>query len=85
YGFILNGGVVDWKSAKQSTTSMSSIEAKYIATVEASMEAVWVRKFIDGLGEFMSSNKSHMEMLCDNELALAIASDPEILKGSKHF
>nr|GEV93986.1 hypothetical protein [Tanacetum cinerariifolium] len=26
-----------------------------------------------------------MEMLCDNELALAIASDPEILKGSKHF
>ncbi|GJU98534.1 retrotransposon protein, putative, ty1-copia subclass [Tanacetum coccineum] len=30
YVFILNGRVVDCKSAKQSTTAMSSIEAKYI-------------------------------------------------------
>ncbi|GKD46830.1 retrotransposon protein, putative, ty1-copia subclass [Tanacetum coccineum] len=40
---------VDWKSAKQSTTAMSSTEAEYIAAAEASMEAVWMRKFIDGL------------------------------------
>ncbi|GJS42055.1 hypothetical protein Tco_0567098 [Tanacetum coccineum] len=31
---------VDWKSAKQSTTAMSSTEAEYIAAAEASMEAV---------------------------------------------
>ncbi|GJU53720.1 retrotransposon protein, putative, ty1-copia subclass, partial [Tanacetum coccineum] len=40
YVFILNGGAVDWKSAKQSTTIMSFTEAGYIATAEASMEAV---------------------------------------------
>nr|GEW74026.1 hypothetical protein [Tanacetum cinerariifolium] len=85
YVFILNGGVVDWKSVKQSTTDMSSTKAKYIAAVEASMEAVWIRKFIDVLGGVMPSNKRSMEMLCDNELALAIASDPGILKGSRHF
>ncbi|GKF37368.1 hypothetical protein Tco_0114126, partial [Tanacetum coccineum] len=28
--FVLNGGAVDWKSAKQSTTAMSSTEAGYI-------------------------------------------------------
>nr|GFA16417.1 retrotransposon protein, putative, Ty1-copia subclass [Tanacetum cinerariifolium] len=39
YVFVLNGGAMDWKSAKQSTT-MSSTEAEYIAAAEASMEAV---------------------------------------------
>ncbi|GJZ31777.1 retrotransposon protein, putative, ty1-copia subclass, partial [Tanacetum coccineum] len=35
YVFILNGGAMDWKSAKQSTTAMSSTEAEYIAAAEA--------------------------------------------------
>ncbi|GKC77785.1 hypothetical protein Tco_1128559 [Tanacetum coccineum] len=56
---------------------MSSTEAEYINAVEASMEAVWMRKFIDGLGGVMPSNKIPMEMLCDNEPAIAIADDPD--------
>nr|GEX40873.1 retrotransposon protein, putative, Ty1-copia subclass [Tanacetum cinerariifolium] len=40
YVFILNGGAVDWKSFKQSTTAMSAIEAEYIAASEAAMKAV---------------------------------------------
>ncbi|GJZ33972.1 retrotransposon protein, putative, ty1-copia subclass, partial [Tanacetum coccineum] len=51
---------VDWKSAKQSTTAMSSIEVKYIAATKSSIEAVWMRKFIDGLGGVMPSNKRPM-------------------------
>ncbi|GJT31806.1 hypothetical protein Tco_0922225 [Tanacetum coccineum] len=31
------------------------------------------------------SNKRPMEMLCDNEPAIAIANDPGILKGARHF
>ncbi|GJW34504.1 hypothetical protein Tco_0054536 [Tanacetum coccineum] len=50
YFFVLNGGAVDWKSSKQSTTAMSAIEAEYIGASEAAMEAVWIRKFISGLG-----------------------------------
>ncbi|GJY69449.1 hypothetical protein Tco_0472431 [Tanacetum coccineum] len=46
YVFILNGGTMDWKSSKQSTTAMSAIEAKYISASEAAMEAVWIRTFI---------------------------------------
>ncbi|GJY52276.1 hypothetical protein Tco_0443123 [Tanacetum coccineum] len=76
---------VDWKSAKQSTTAISSTEAEYIAAVETSMEAIWMRKFIDGLGGVVPSNKRPMEMLCDNEPAIAIVADPGILKGAKHF
>ncbi|GJX19693.1 retrotransposon protein, putative, ty1-copia subclass [Tanacetum coccineum] len=50
YVFVLNGGAIDWKSSKQSTTAMSAIEAKYIAASEAAMEYVWIRNFISGLG-----------------------------------
>ncbi|GJZ07562.1 retrovirus-related pol polyprotein from transposon TNT 1-94 [Tanacetum coccineum] len=85
YVFVLNGGAVDWKSAKQSTTALYSTEAEYIAAAEASMEAVWMSKFIDGRRGVMSSNKRPMEMLCDNKPALAIASDPKILKEARHF
>ncbi|GJX88139.1 retrotransposon protein, putative, ty1-copia subclass [Tanacetum coccineum] len=73
------------KSAKQSTTAMSLTKAEYIAVVEASMEAVWMRKLIDGLGYVMPSNKRPIEMLCDNEPAIAITDDPRILKGARHF
>ncbi|GKB63977.1 retrotransposon protein, putative, ty1-copia subclass [Tanacetum coccineum] len=73
------------ESAKQSTTAMSSTEVEYITAAEASMEAVWMRKFIDGLGSVVPSNKRLMEMLCDNEPAIAMANDPEILKGARNF
>ncbi|GJV57570.1 putative RNA-directed DNA polymerase [Tanacetum coccineum] len=49
YVFILNGGAVNWKNSKQSTTAMSATEAEYIAASEAAMKAVWIRKFISGL------------------------------------
>nr|GEW35707.1 hypothetical protein [Tanacetum cinerariifolium] len=73
------------KSAKQSTIAMSSIEAEYIAASKALMEAVWMRKFIDRLGNVMPTNKRHMEILCDNMLAIAIAIDPVIMKGARHY
>nr|GEV45710.1 hypothetical protein [Tanacetum cinerariifolium] len=49
YVFVLNGGIVDWKSAKQSIFATSPTEAEYIASFDASNEAVRVRKFISGL------------------------------------
>nr|GEU46933.1 reverse transcriptase domain-containing protein [Tanacetum cinerariifolium] len=52
--FILNGGAVDWKSSKQSTSAMSATEAKYIATSKTRMEAVWIRKFISGHENFFN-------------------------------
>nr|GEV17669.1 hypothetical protein [Tanacetum cinerariifolium] len=57
YVFVLNGGAVDWKSAKQSTIAMSSTEVEYIVASKAAMETVWMRKFIDGLGSVVPTNK----------------------------
>ncbi|GKB68814.1 serine/threonine-protein kinase D6PK-like protein, partial [Tanacetum coccineum] len=39
YVFVLNGGTIDWKSAKQSIFATSTAEAEYIAAFDASKEA----------------------------------------------
>ncbi|GJX16291.1 retrotransposon protein, putative, ty1-copia subclass [Tanacetum coccineum] len=84
YVFILNGGAVDWKSSKQSTTAMSAIEAEYIVASEAAMEAVWIRKFISGLGIVPKINKP-IRMFCDNSAALYFANEPGVQKGARHY
>ncbi|GJY29152.1 retrotransposon protein, putative, ty1-copia subclass [Tanacetum coccineum] len=75
YVFVLNGGAVDWKSSKQSTTPLSATEAEYIAASEAAMEAVWIRKFISGLGIVPTINEP-IKMFCNNSVALLIANEP---------
>ncbi|GJT28499.1 retrotransposon protein, putative, ty1-copia subclass [Tanacetum coccineum] len=80
YVFILNGGAVDWKSSKQSTTAMSATEAEYIAA----MEAVWIRKFISGLGIVPTINEP-IKMFCDNSAALHFANEPGVQRGARHY
>nr|GEX54414.1 putative retrotransposon protein [Tanacetum cinerariifolium] len=84
YVFVLNGGAVDWKSAKQSIFATSSAKAEYIAAFDASMEAVWVRKFISGLG-VVPTIEEPISMYCDNTEAITIANKPRITKGARHF
>nr|GEW26553.1 hypothetical protein [Tanacetum cinerariifolium] len=83
YVFILNECAVDWKSTKQSIFATSSIYAKYIATFDASKEAVWIRKFISRLG-VVPTIKKHINMYC-NTGAIAIAKYHRVTKGARHF
>ena len=84
YVFVLNGGAVDWRSKKQSTLAMSAAESEYIAASEAAMEAVWIRKFVSGLGVVPSIQRP-MKMYCDNSAAIIFANEPGIMKGTRHF
>ncbi|GKB82442.1 retrotransposon protein, putative, ty1-copia subclass [Tanacetum coccineum] len=84
YVFILNGGVIDWKSTKQSIFATSFAEAEYIATYDASKEAVWVRKFIYGLG-VVPIIKEPINMYCANTGAITIANESGITKCARHF
>ncbi|GJX54256.1 retrotransposon protein, putative, ty1-copia subclass [Tanacetum coccineum] len=54
-------------------------EAEYIAAFDASKEAVWVRKFISGLGIVPTIEKP-INMYCDNTRAIAIANESGITK-----
>ncbi|GJV27244.1 hypothetical protein Tco_1383692 [Tanacetum coccineum] len=84
YVFVLNGGAVDWKSSMQSTTAMSATESEYIAASEAAMEAVWIRKFISGLGIVPTINEP-LNMYCDNPVAVHYANEPGVQKGARHY
>ncbi|GKA96270.1 retrotransposon protein, putative, ty1-copia subclass, partial [Tanacetum coccineum] len=84
YVFVLNGGVVDWKSVKQIIFATSSVEAEYIAAYDASKEAVWVWKFISGLG-IVPIIKEPINMYCDNTGAITIANESGVTKGARHF
>ncbi|GJY73607.1 hypothetical protein Tco_0478038 [Tanacetum coccineum] len=59
-------------------------EAEYIAGSQAAMEAVWISKFIDGLG-VVSTNKEPMEMYYDNYGALIIANEHGVQRCAKHY
>nr|GEZ66155.1 hypothetical protein [Tanacetum cinerariifolium] len=84
YVFILNSGAVDWKSATQSIFATSSAEAEYIAAYDASKEAVWVRKFIYGLG-VVPTIEDPISMYCDNTGAITIANESGITKAARNF
>ncbi|GJT25666.1 hypothetical protein Tco_0895603 [Tanacetum coccineum] len=84
YVFVLNGGVVDWKSTKQSIFATSSTDARYIAAFDALKEAVWICKFISGLG-VIPTVEEPISMYCDNTRAIAIAKDHGVTKGARHF
>nr|GEY78243.1 retrovirus-related Pol polyprotein from transposon TNT 1-94 [Tanacetum cinerariifolium] len=71
-------------SVKKSIFATSSIEAEYIAAFDASKEAVWVRKFISGIGVVLIIEEP-ISMYCDNTRAIAIANESGITKGARHF
>ncbi|KAK8597087.1 hypothetical protein V6N12_065563 [Hibiscus sabdariffa] len=82
--FCLNGGAVSWKSSKQDTVADSTTEAEYIAASEAAKEAVWIKKFITGLGVIPSISDA-VDLYCDNNGAIAQAKEPRSHQRSKHI
>ncbi|GJR27043.1 retrotransposon protein, putative, ty1-copia subclass [Tanacetum coccineum] len=67
--------------APASTTQVFATEAEYIIASEAAMEAVWIRKFISGLGIVPTINEP-INMFCDNSAALLIANELGFRKAS---
>nr|GEZ02196.1 hypothetical protein [Tanacetum cinerariifolium]GEZ03988.1 hypothetical protein [Tanacetum cinerariifolium] len=72
------------ESTKQSIFATLYEEAKYIAASDASKEAVWVRKFIVGLG-VVPTIQEPIKMYCDNTRAITIANESGITKGARHY
>ncbi|GKC06014.1 hypothetical protein Tco_0997624 [Tanacetum coccineum] len=56
----------------------------YIAASKVEMKAVWIRKFILGLGIVPTINEP-IKMFCDNSAALLIANKPGVQMGARHY
>ena len=75
---------MSWRSSKQDTVADSTIEAEYIAASEAAKEAVWIKKFVTGLG-VIPSISNPIDLYCDNNGAIAQAKEPRSYQQSKHI
>lgn len=84
YIFMLAGGAVSWKSAKQSLVASSTMEAEFIACFLASNQAMWLRNFVTGL-RIVETIQSPIKIYCDNNSAVLYSNNNRSSTKSKHI
>ena len=72
---------MSWKSKKQPTVARSLAEAEYRAMANVASEVDWLVKLVQDFGISVGSVK----LLCDNQAALHIASNPTFHERTKHI
>jgi hypothetical protein len=80
--FSLGSSMISWKSRKQSTIALSTVEAKYIAACSASCEAIWLRKLLTGLFDLEMRATA---ILCDNQSCIKMTENHVFHDRSKHI
>ena len=79
---FLGSSPISWSSKKQSTVSRFSTEAEYHALASTAAELAWLRTLFKDLKLFLP----HIPVLwCDNNSALAMASNPVFHSRTKHI
>ena len=84
YLFLLADGAVSWKSGKQSVIATSTMEAEFVACFEATVQSLWLRNFVDGLG-IVGTIAKPMRIYCDNAAAVFFSKNDRYSKGAKHM
>jgi hypothetical protein len=84
YIFFMAGGAVSWRSAKQTLTATSTMEAEFVSCFEATSHGVWLKSFISGL-RIMDSIHGPLRMFCDNSAAVFMAKNNKSGSRSKHI
>jgi len=82
FAFDVGGGVISWSSKKQPTIAMSSVEAKYIASANATKEVVWLRMLLQELD--LPQTKATI-IHADNQGSIALAHNPVSHSRAKHI
>jgi hypothetical protein len=82
YCFLLAGGPISWSSKLQRSTSTSTTEAEYIALGNAAKEAVWIHRFLE---QIYFPSASPVQVLGDNQAAIALVKNPEFHARTKHL
>jgi hypothetical protein len=82
YAFLIDGGAVSWSSKKQEIVSLSTTESKYVAAAHATKEVLWLKSLISQIFESLTLP---IDMLCDNQSAIALSQDYQYHARSKHI
>uniref|UniRef100_A0A2N9FGB3 Retrovirus-related Pol polyprotein from transposon TNT 1-94 n=1 Tax=Fagus sylvatica TaxID=28930 RepID=A0A2N9FGB3_FAGSY len=84
YIFLMASGAVSWRSAKQTLTATSTMEAEFVSCFEATSHGVWLKSFISGL-RIMDSISRPLRIYCDNSVAIFMAKNNKSGSRSKHI
>ena len=83
YIFTLFGGPVAWRSKRQQTVALSTMEAEYMASTEAARQAIWIRQLLEDLGFGLGS--APLPIFNDNNGAISLAKDNVHHERAKHI
>ena len=72
---------MSWISKMKKVVALSTIEAEYVATTEASKEMIWFHRFMEGLGKKQKNNR----LYSDNESAINFAKNSSFHSNIKHM
>uniref|UniRef100_A0A5S6QG42 Retrovirus-related Pol polyprotein from transposon TNT 1-94 n=1 Tax=Trichuris muris TaxID=70415 RepID=A0A5S6QG42_TRIMR len=84
YIVFLHGSPIAWRSNKQTSIALSTMEAEYIAVSDCTRELTWMKEFIERLdiGQVLSKPIS---IMCDSQAAIAHANNCTDKSRTKHI
>ena len=81
---MLAGGVVSQRSAKQTLTTTSTMEAEFVSCFEATSHGVWLKSFISRL-RVVDSISRPLRIYCENSAAIFKAKNNKSTSRNKHL
>jgi hypothetical protein len=81
YVLTIGGTTVSWISKLQKVVALSTTEAEYVATTEASKEMIWLQRFMEELRKKQENSKLYY----DNESAIHLAKNSTFHSKTKHI
>jgi len=80
---MMVGGAISWSSKRQLVIILSTTNAKYMTSTQATKEAIWLIKLMKELG-YMKEKKA-MVIQCDNQGAISLMKNPTQHARTKHI
>jgi len=81
---MMAGGAISWKSVKQTLTTTSTMETKFVSCFEAISYGVWLKCFIFEL-KIIDTISRPLRIFCDNSIVVFMSKNNKSGSRSKHI
>ena len=82
YCVFIGSKLISYKSRNQDVVARSSVEAEYRAMALATCELIWLKHLLQ---ELRFWKDEQIKLICDNQVALHISSNPVFHERTKHI
>lgn len=81
------GGPISWSSKKQRSVATSSCESEYLALSTCAKQGQWIAQVFRDMGRsnYIGKDTNKIQMLGDNQGAIALVKNPHLHERSKHI